>query len=73
MKTLLLSAAALALLAGCGLIPQRTPVASETEVALCDAWQDSLATRSRSDTEQTFAEIGRSYDVFEATCQRSAF
>lgn len=35
---------------------------------MCDVWQDSLPSRSRADTEQTIAEIGRAYDVFEAVC-----
>lgn len=47
---------------------QPTLVATETEVALCEAWRDSLPSRSRSDTEQTQAEIGVAYDKFLAAC-----
>jgi len=40
---------------------------------MCDIWQESLPTRSKADTAQTIAEIGRAYDQFEAVCQREAF
>lgn len=50
--------------------PKTTAGVSATEEAMCDAWQDSLPTRSNADTQQTVAEIGRTYDVFEAVCQR---
>jgi hypothetical protein len=53
-----------AILAGC--LP--TTEASETERALCEAWAESLPTRSREDTEQTQEEIGRSYDAQAAAC-----
>lgn len=43
---------------------------SETERALCEAWRDSLPTRSRSDTAMTQAEIGVAYDVQAAACPR---
>mgnify|MGYP006447794605 CR=1 FL=1 len=39
------------------------------EAALCDARQDSLPSRSRDDTDQTIADIGHAYDVFEAVCK----
>lgn len=39
-----------------------------TERELCIQWRDSLPTRSRSDTEQTRAEIGRAYDIQAAAC-----
>ena len=42
--------------------------ATATEAELCIAWRDSLPTRSRSDTEQTQAEIGAAYDVQAAAC-----
>lgn len=73
MKTLLLSATAFAILSGCSLIPPPTPAVSETEKTLCEVWRESLPTRSRSDTEQTFAEIGEGYDAFEAACRMEAF
>ena len=68
MKTPLISAAALAMLTAC--TPTMTPDVTATTEALCDVWQDSLPSRSAQDTEQTRAEIGRSYDVFEAVCER---
>jgi hypothetical protein len=43
--------------------------ATATETALCREWRESLPTRSRTDTEQTQAEIGRAYDVYEAVCR----
>jgi len=67
-RTLTIFAAALAMLMGC--TQATTNAAGATEQALCDVWQDSLPSRSRADTEQTKAEIGRAYDVFEAACQR---
>ena len=45
---------------------------SETERALCEAWRDSLPTRSREDTDQTQNEIGLAYDVQAAACPRYA-
>lgn len=66
-KGLTISVAALVMLMGCQTIPPR---ATATETALCDAWQDSLPSRSRSDTAQTQSEIGRAIAVFEAVCQR---
>lgn len=50
---------------GCG--TQTTPAVTETEYEVCRAWQNSLPTRSRSDTKQTQDEIGLGYDVFSAT------
>ena len=55
----------LAAVAGC---TKTTPAATETEAARCTAWRDSLPSRSKSDTPQTQAEIGTSYDVFLAAC-----
>lgn len=48
---------------------EKTPAAAtETERAICEAWQDSLPTRSHSDTEQTQDEIDGHYNVFLAVC-----
>lgn len=60
-------AAALVMLTGCQMT---TSGVSATEQALCDAWQDGLPSRSRADTPQTIAEIGRLYNRFEAVCGR---
>jgi hypothetical protein len=68
-KGLMIFAAALVMLTGCQM--QTTTGISATEAAMCDAWQDSLPTRSRSDTPETIAQIGRGYDVFEAVCGRA--
>ena len=68
MRTLMIFAAALAMLMGC--TTTTTPEATATTEARCDVWQDSLPSRSAQDTEQTRAEIGRAYDVFEAVCER---
>lgn len=68
-KTLTISAAALVMLTGCNSM-KITAAGGATEQALCDVWQDSLPSRSRADTTQTQAEIGRAYDKFEAACQR---
>jgi hypothetical protein len=51
--------------AGCQMT---TPAATGIERALCEAWRDSLPSRSRSDTAQTRAEIGAAYDVQAAAC-----
>jgi hypothetical protein len=68
-RTLMISAAALAMLMAC--TPMKINEAGgATEQALCDVWQDSLPSRSRSDTQQTIEEIGRAYDQFQAACQR---
>jgi len=53
------------ILTGCS---QTIGAGGATEAALCDAWQQSLPTRSHKDTVQTQAEIGRAYDIFEAAC-----
>jgi hypothetical protein len=68
-NALMKSAAALAMLTATGCTTM-TAGATATEAAMCDVWQDSLPTRSRSDTPETQEEIGRAYDVFEAVCQR---
>ena len=67
-KGLTIFAAALVMLTGC--TPMKITEAGATETALCDVWQDSLPSRSRSDTPETQAAIGRAYDKFEAACQR---
>jgi predicted outer membrane protein len=67
-NALMKSAAALAMLTATGCT--MTAGATATEAAMCDVWQDSLPTRSRSDTPETQEQIGRAYDVFEAVCQR---
>ena len=41
-----------------------------TATELCRQWGDSLATRSRLDTEQTQAEIQESYARFALACPR---
>jgi hypothetical protein len=72
MKMLLPFVTALVLLAACA--PRLgTSAVTETEKALCDAWQGSLPTRSRNDTPETRDAIGLAYDEFEAACQREAF
>lgn len=47
---------------------KQTGAVTETERAACEAWRDSLPSRSRLDTAQTRAEIGDGYDVFLAAC-----
>lgn len=65
---LLICAVELLLLAsGCATMKQ-TGAVTETERAACEAWRDSLPSRSRFDTAQTRAEIGGAYDVFLAAC-----
>lgn len=68
MAALMKSVAVLTLLAVPGCTWTRTSEATATEQELCLAWRDSLPTRSRQDTEQTKAEIGRAYDVHAAAC-----
>lgn len=54
-----------------GLVGACTPTSGAgiaTEAEICRAWRDSLPSRSSSDTEQTRAEIGVSYDVQAAAC-----
>lgn len=43
---------------------------SATEKELCIQWGESLATRSRLDTEQTKAEIQESYARFSLSCPK---
>lgn len=45
-------------------------LASETENELCAQWGESLATRSRLDTEQTKDEIQESYARFSLACPK---
>ncbi|WPZ28960.1 hypothetical protein T8A63_15200 [Sulfitobacter sp. OXR-159] len=47
---------------------KRTGAVTETERAACEAWRDSLPSRSRLDTARTRVEIGDGYDVFLAAC-----
>lgn len=68
-RTLTISAVALAMLTGCN--PVMMTEAGATEQALCDVWHDSLPSRSRADTPETQAQIGRAYDKFEAACRRN--
>ena len=42
--------------------------ASETEQALCRAWQESLPSRSRQDTATTIEDVGRAIAIYEAVC-----
>ena len=69
MKTPLIFALALGML-GAGCARTVTPEVTATTEAMCDAWQDSLPTRSRADTVETQEQIGAAYDVFEAVCER---
>ena len=59
---------ALVVAAGCSPMTEAT----ETEQALCEAWRDSLPSRSFSDTEKTQSEIGVAYDIQAAACPRFA-
>ena len=56
----------------CGLIlsacAHQIPVDTATERELCRQWRDSLPGRSRHDTNQTQAEIGRAYDIQAVAC-----
>lgn len=61
-------AALAALLVPLGACAPTTTATTATEAALCDEWAASLPTRSRSDTEQTQAEIGVLLDAYEAVC-----
>ena len=45
-----------------------TSAATETERARCEAWGQSLPSRSRADTARTRSEIGLAYDVYVAAC-----
>jgi len=45
-----------------------TSEATETERALCEAWGQSLPSRSRADSAGTRSEIGLAYDVYVAAC-----
>ncbi len=67
MKTPLIFATALAatLMTACG---NMMTEASATEQELCIQWGESLATRSRLDTEQTKAEIQEGYARFALAC-----
>lgn len=62
-NALILSAVALA--ASCTTMGPAT----ETEKALCEAWEQSLPTRSRSDTQQTQDEIGQARAMQRAVCK----
>jgi hypothetical protein len=52
-------------LTACG---DTTTQGSETETAICDAWGQSLPTRSRDDTPTTIEQITRLYATFAAAC-----
>jgi len=65
MRLLMIYAVALMLLVGCQMIPTQ---GSETEQALCRAWQESLPSRSRQDTATTIEDVGRAIAVHEAVC-----
>ena len=67
MRKLMLFVIVLPMLASAGCV-QTTTGATGTTRALCEAWRDSLPSRSRSDTAQTQAEIGLAYDVQAAAC-----
>lgn len=47
--------------------------ATETEIALCEAWGGSLPSRSRDDTDQTQIEIGIAYADFVSACPDFVF
>ena len=64
--------AASTLLVLAGACTPTTNVGIATEAEICRAWRDSLPSRSSSDTEQTRAEIGVSYDVQAAACPEFA-
>lgn len=64
MNVLMKSAAALVMLTGCTMT-----TGGATEVAICDAWRDSLPTRSHADTEQTQQEIGHARAVQRSVCR----
>jgi hypothetical protein len=57
--------ASLVLMTGC---VSTTMPGGATEREVCIAWGESLPTRSRSDTDQTKAEIQRAYATFAAAC-----
>lgn len=40
-----------------------------TEKIRCEAWRESLPTRSHSDTAETQDQIGRAWAVWEAACE----
>lgn len=65
MNVLMKSAAALVMLTGC----QTLTTGGATEQAICQAWEDSLPTRSHSDTSQTQEEIGHAYAVHRSVCR----
>lgn len=65
MRALMTFAAVLVMLTGCTTMPG----AGATERAICDAWEDTLPTRSRADTEQTQDEVGQNRATFAAVCR----
>ncbi len=65
MRALMKFAAVLVTLTGCTTLT----TATATETAICDAWEDTLPTRSRSDTEQTQSEVGQNRATFRAVCR----
>lgn len=69
-KLVLLTAAAMTL-TGCSLFQPRIevrPEATETEVAICESWRDSIFERSRQDTEYTQDKLGEMYEIYDAAC-----
>lgn len=50
-----------------------TNQATETELALCVVWGDSLSTRSKADTQATQDGIGDSYGDFKVQCPKSTW
>ena len=66
MKSLTMCAMLLMILSACETSTRTT--ATATEAALCQAWGQSLPTRSRQDTEQTQDEIATAYATFAAAC-----
>lgn len=67
-NALVTSATLLLLLGAVAACSPTIPAATETERAQCEAWRDSLPSRSRTDSTQTQAEIGTAYDAFLAAC-----
>ena len=65
MKLPIVCASIGAILSGCA---STLSEATATEAALCEAWGESLPTRSRQDTAQTRAEITQAYTAFAAAC-----
>lgn len=65
-KGLMIFAAASSL-TGCGIL-NRLSYATETERALCEAWQSNLFLPSRKDTQQTAEDLMIQIAQFRAAC-----